>query len=266
VADLDELLDRYAPKPLRILFFDVESAPMLAYIWQAKTEYVNPDAILHETFLLCWAAKWAGDDRILHARLTSKEAKAQDDSRIVEKLATLIRQADVVVAHNGDRFDMPKLNTRLALHQGQPLGAVQTIDTLKLARSAFRFASNRLDYLAQKLGVGAKLHTTFSLWKRAYAGEAAALRDMDVYCRQDVVVLEAVFEAIRPYVKRLPRLVDAGQYGQKVCPNCGSNGLQPDGVHRTNANTYARFRCDRCGRRCRSFRQKDAPKLEMRPV
>ena len=263
-GDIDPFIA--APRRQKILFFDIESAPMLAYIWQAKTEYVNPGAITHETFLLTWAAKWADDDTILWGRLTGPEAKQQDDRRIVAKLADLVRKADIVVAHNGDRFDLPKLNTRLALQQGDPLGNVRSIDTLKLARTAFRFASNRLDYLAQSLGVGAKLHTTFDLWKRSYAGEVAALKEMDTYCRQDVVVLEAVFHAIIPYVKSLPRMVDAGQYGQRVCPSCGSSGLQPAGVHRTNASTYAKFRCDRCRRECRSHRQADVPKLEMRPL
>lgn len=262
----DPFRDASGPQPLKALFYDIESAPSLAFVWQAKTEYINPDAFTHETFLLTWAAKWAGSDEIVAARLTSKEAKAQDDTRIVQKLADLVRQADVIIAHNGDAFDLRKLNTRLAYHQLAPLGNVKTIDTLKLARSAFKFTSNRLDYLAKTLGVGAKLSTNFGLWKRAYRGDATALREMDTYCRMDVVVLEKVFDAIRPYVKSLPRLVDAGQYGQRVCPTCGSADLSEDGLHRTNANSYRRFRCDRCGRHCRSFRQADLPKLEMRPL
>jgi hypothetical protein len=263
-------LDKYrgdAPRPHQVLFYDIESAPMLTYLWDLKNSgYVNPDMVVEPPFLLCWAAKWADDDEILHGRLTGKEAKRQDDSRIVNNLAELIRQADVIVAHNGDRFDLPKLNARLAVFQAPPLGNVRTIDTLKLARSAFKFPSNRLGELAASLGIDGKFPTTFDLWRRARSGDVPALKEMDLYCRQDVLVLEAVFDLLKPYVKRLPRMVDAGQYGQRVCPSCGSSALEPDGLHRTNASSFRRFRCTECQRHCRSFRQADVPKLEMRPL
>ena len=268
MADLGDV-DQYrsdAPRPLATLLLDVETAPMVSFLWDLKADYVNPDMVIQQSFLLTWAAKWVGDDQVIGDRLTGKEAKARDDRRIVGKLADLVRQADVIVAHNGDRFDLPKLNARIAVHGLDPLGNVKSIDTLKQARSSFKFASNRLDELAKVLGLEVKNHTTFDLWRRCMAGDVPALKEMDAYCRQDVVVLEEVFDRLRPHVKGMPRMVDAGQYGQRVCPNCGSSDLSPDGVHRTNANTFARFRCEGCGRRCRSFRQKDVPKLEMRPL
>ena len=266
MADLTEVDAHLSPLPLKILFFDVESAPMLCYAFDLKVDYIGPHMIVEPPFLLTWSAKWADDDKILSDRLTGKEAKAQDDARLAESLASLIRQADVVVAHNGDRFDLPKLNTRLVTHQLDPVGDVKSIDTLKKARQAFKFPSNRLGELAKSLGLEVKTATDFSLWKRARAGDVPALKEMDAYCQQDVVVLESVFEALRPHVKGLPRLVDAGQFGQRVCPSCGSSDLDPDGVHRTNANSYARFRCGKCGRHCRSFRQSSAAKLETRPL
>ena len=262
-------LDKYrgdAPRPHRTLFYDIESAPMLTYLWDLKADYVNPDMIVEPPFLLCWAAKWSDSDEILHGRLTGKEAERQDDARIAVALADLIRSADVIVAHNGDRFDLPKLNARLAIVQAAPLGNVRTIDTLKLARSAFRFPSNRLGELAAALGIDGKFPTSFDLWRRARSGDVPALKEMDLYCRQDVVVLEDVFDRLKPYVKRLPRMVDAGQFGQRVCPSCGSSDLTADGLHRTDASSFKRFRCDACGRHCRSFRQADVPKLEMRPL
>ena len=262
-------LDKYtadAPRPLSTLLLDIESAPMVSYLWDLRADYVNPDMVIQQSYLLTWAAKWVGDDRVVGERLTGKEAVDRDDRRIVGKLADLVRQADVTVAHNGDRFDLPKLNARIAVHGLDPIGTVKSIDTLKQARSSFKFASNRLDELAKVLGLEVKNHTTFDLWRRCMAGDVPALKEMDAYCRQDVVVLEAVFERLRPHVKGLPRMVDAGRYGQRVCTNCGSSDLAPDGVHRTPANTFARFRCQECGRPNRSSRQKDVPKLDMRPL
>ena len=267
LREFEQAQQRTAPRPLRLLFFDIESAPMLTYLWDLKADYVSPEMIVEHPFLLTWAAKWADSDEIVGARLTGKEAKAQDDRRIVRKLVDMVRDADIICGHNVDRFDLPKLNGRVAAHDLDPVGNVRTLDTLKLSRQSFKIPSHRLGELARALGLEvAKTATTFDLWRRARAGEVPSLKEMDEYCRQDVVVLEAVLDRIRPHVKRLPRLVDAGQYGQRVCPACGSSGLVPDGVHRTDASTFARFRCERCGRRCRSFRQASVPKLEMRPL
>jgi hypothetical protein len=267
-APVTELADLIAPEPRRqrILFYDIETTPMVGYFFDLKVNggYLSPDMIIEHSHMLCWAAKWSDGEEVFSARLTGPEAKAGDDRRIAAKLADTIRQADIVCGHNVDRFDTPKLNVRLIDHGLPPLGHVRSVDTLKLARS-LKFHSNRLGELAKFLGVGEKLHTSFGLWKRAKAGDVAALRDMLEYCEQDVVVLEAVFHKLLPYAKSLPRLIDAGQYGQRVCPSCGSSELQPDGVYRTNANTYAKFRCV-CGRSCRSFRQADLPKLTMRPL
>jgi DNA polymerase elongation subunit (family B) len=266
VTDLSDLLNP-GPRPHRILYFDVETSPMSAWIWDLKQNgYIPPSMVTQHSYMLCWAAKWSDGDEVMGSRLTGPEAKAGDDRRLVDKLADLIRQADVVIGHNGDRFDLPKLNARLLVHGLDPLGHVTSFDTLKAARSSFKLASNKLDELARALGLDGKHSTSFRLWTDCMAGNVPALKEMDAYCRQDVVLLEEVFDRLRPYVKRLPRLVDAGQFGQRCCPSCGSAELTPDGVHRTNASTYARFRCGRCGRRCRSFRQANVPKLEMRPL
>jgi DNA polymerase III epsilon subunit-like protein len=269
-APVTELADLIAPEPRRqrILFFDVESTAMLVNLWDLKVSggFVNPDMIVEHSFFLCWAAQWSDSDEIISARLTGPEAQAGDDRRIVTKLADLIRQADYVCGHNVDRFDLPKTNVRLAAHSLPPLGHVRSIDTLKIARSGFKFHSNRLGELAKFLGIPAKLTTSFDLWRRAKAGDVTALKSMLAYCERDVTVLFELFLRLQPYAKTLPRLIDAGQYGQRVCPSCGSSELQPDGLYRTNANSYAKFRCEGCGRSCRHFRQADVPKLTMRPL
>jgi hypothetical protein len=265
-----ELADLIAPEPRhhRILYYDVEVAPAISYIWDLKVPsgYLNPAMMIESSFFLCWAAKWSDSDEIISERLTGTEAKARDDRKIVAKLADLIRQADHISAHNGDQFDQKKLNVRLIHHGLDPVGHVSSVDTLRIARQAFKFdRGNSLDELGEFLGVGRKLPTGFALWRAARDGDVPALKRMLAYCEHDVVLLEAVAQKLFPHAKRLPRLIDAGQYGQRVCPSCGSSELQPDGVYRTNANTYAKFRCV-CGRSCRSFRQADLPKLTMRPL
>lgn len=236
--------------PLRVLFFDVETAPLLSFHWRVWKENIAPSQIERESFMLCWAARWQGQKRILSDLVTADEALAQDDGRIVESLAELVRTADVIVAHNVDRFDLPVLNTRL-LHLGlDPLPPVRTLDTLKVAKKSFKKTFNRLSYLADSLGIEAKHAMVFDDWRRACAGNVTALKKMRSYCRQDIEVLEAVFEAMRPYAKGLPRLVEATREMQRACPHCGAGFefQEPSGLHRTNASNFHRYRCERCGK------------------
>lgn len=243
------------PKRVKLLFYDIETAPLLSFHWAARAEYIGHTfRVEDDRMLLCWAAKWSDSTNVISKRVTKAEALAQDDERIVGGLADLMRQADYVVAHNGNRFDWKRVNSRLLLNKLPPLGRVQTIDTLQIARQSFDLPWNRLDYLAQKLGYGGKLDTDFDLWRRAYYGDVAALKEMETYCRQDVILLEHVFHAITPYAKTLPRLVDATEWRQELCPYCGSQDRKKTGVYRTSVNNYPKWRCDGCQREYRGWR------------
>ena len=148
---------------LKLLFLDLETAPLLAYIWRPNQEFIPYHAMVQDSFLLSWSAKWEDSD-VVGMSLTGAEARAQDDERIVLALAKLLRQADIVVAHNATSFDIPMFNSRLLLLGLEPMGRVKTIDTLRLARQNFNLSHNNLDYLASLLGVGAKIETNLQLW------------------------------------------------------------------------------------------------------
>ena len=250
MGDYDDLF----PKRVRLLFYDIETAPMLSFHWQAKTEYVGAHLnVADDRALLCWAAKWSDGAEVLSARVSKKEAQTQDDSRIVNTLSQLMKTADYVVAHNGNRFDYKRVNARLLVNRLSPLGNIQMIDTLSVARQSFDLPYNNLNYLASKLGFGEKLHTDFGLWRRAFYGDVAALKEMEAYNRQDVILLEHVFHAMAPYAKKLPRLVDAAEWRQELCPYCGGQTRKPAGVYRTNVNTFNKWRCGECQREYRGW-------------
>lgn len=249
---------------LKVLLWDVESAPMLGYIWRAKTDWVASGMLEHEVFMLTWAAKWLGKREVISDRLTPSEAVAQDDTRIVLSMIDLIRQADVIVAHNGDNFDTKVLATRALLNDAEPLGPVDAIDTLKLAKSTFKLSHNSLDHLARHLGVPTKLGTSFALWKDCYHGDAEALAKMDRYCRRDVRVLEDVFVKMLPHVRGLKRLQAPGYDMEHSCPFCPSSDLQRRGKYRTNASTFQRWQCNDCGRWSRSRSTED--RLALVPI
>src|SRR3990167_3813085 len=101
---------RVSGRPMRVLLIDIETAPMLAFIWRPDDAWIPHERAQHDSFLLCWGAKWRDKGPVMTGVLTGPEAIAQDDSRIVKELADLIRSADIVVGHNINRFDLPMLN------------------------------------------------------------------------------------------------------------------------------------------------------------
>ena len=223
---------------------------MLSFHWQPKTDWIGKHLTVDDDrFIFCWSAKWSDGDEVLSARLTQKQARTQDDAPIIVKLADLMRQADYVVAHNGNRFDYKRVNARLLLKKLEPLGRVQQIDTLTIARSSFDLPYNNLDYLARKLELGRKIPTDFDLWRRCYYGDVSALKEMEEYNRQDVRLLETVFYEMLPYAKNLPRLWDAVEWRQEFCPYCGSTDRKLAKVpYRTKVNSFKKFTCQNCHR------------------
>jgi hypothetical protein len=228
-------------------------------------DYIPSDMTIHETFLLGWSAKWMDGDEIMSDVLTGPEALQHNDLRVVESLAELIREADIIVAHNIDRFDLPMFNNRLMLLGLEPLAPVRTLDTRALAHRSFRLMHNKLTWLARALGLGDKLPTDFMLWENCYHGDEIALAEMQEYNKHDVVLLEQVFWHMYPYLRGLPRMVEATVDGELICQYCGSGDVQKRGTKRTNAGTYQAYQCNAC-RRYSSSPTAEKPKSGLRPL
>lgn len=253
-------------RPLKVLFFDIETAPLLAHVWTAKVEYVPSDMFVHDSFMLSWAAKWKGSPKVLSDVLTPDEARAQNDKRIVESLASVVREADLLIAHNIDRFDVPMLNNRLLGMKLEPVGPVRTLDTLTLARKAFRLASNKLDYLLRFLGLPRKLKTDFELWRLAYMGDKKALSYMQEYNEHDVVSLEKALDRMMPYLRNAPRFFEAEREGERACPYCGSDKMTPRKYYRTQASTFTQYQCGNCLKYSRARTTERSKKLGVHPL
>ena len=255
-------------RPLRTLLFDIETSPMLSYIWGLRNQdYIPFGQVVHDSFMLCWSAQWRGEKKLISGCLTPTEVLAQVDQRIVVDLADLIREADVVVAHNGRGFDIKMLKNRLLLLGLDDIGPVTVLDTLTLARKNFRLASNRLGYLGEQLGVGTK-HATggFQLWRDCYLGDEKALAKMLRYNRQDVVLLGKVLERMLPYLQGVPRLMDGdGSDLDGGCPWCGGE-VKKDGFYRTNASTFQKVKCSQCGKESRWHTAIAGKKQRLRPL
>ena len=236
----------------KILIFDIETAPLEVYVWGLWDQNIAINQIKHDWFILSWSAKWLFKSNIHHARLTSKEALNKDDKRITKHLWRLIDEADIVIAHNLDRFDRPKMNTRFLKHDLAFPSPYQSIDTLKIARKEFKVSSNKLNYLCQFLGLNLKANTGgFELWIKCMQGNEDALKKMDKYCQQDVSILEELYLRLRPYIHSHPNVGLYMESNKTLCPNCGSDKLKWGHKYTTPVNQFYTARCG-CGAFVRS--------------
>jgi len=237
----------------KILVFDIETAPNLSYIW-GKYEQ-NSIAFKHEWYMLCFAAKWLGNKTIITSKLNdfkSYKKDKQNDLEVVKKLWTLLDEADIVIAHNGDKFDVKKSNARFIYHGLPPPSPYKTIDTLKVARRYFKFNSNKLDDLGEHLNIGRKIkHEGFGLWLGCMNGNKTSWNNMIKYNKQDVHLLEKVYKRFLGWINNHPNM-NLYQESRDKCPNCGEDNLLKKGFGYKGTGKYQRYICKSCGRQCHS--------------
>jgi hypothetical protein len=234
----------------RIAYVDIETAPILATIW--KLYEANSVWVERDTFLLSFAVLWNDGKKVKTHALPDyaryKENKYSDID-LVRDLWSILNEADIVVAHNGDSFDIKKINARLAVHGFSPPAPFKTIDTLKIARKHFKFDSNKLDNLGRYLGCGRKIpNTGADLWRRCVDGDPKAWALMRRYNAQDVLLLERVYQKLKPWATSHP---DLRLYGERLsiitCPTCNYWKLQRRGIAVARSHQYQRFQCQSCG-------------------
>lgn len=225
-------------KAPRILFLDIETTHNIAAVFDLTPEYIQHTNLLSERFIVCACWKYLGEDKI-HSTVTF----TGNDHNVVKDLCKVISEADVIVGHNLDQFDMKMIKTRALFHDMKPLPPVSTIDTYKVAKQAFRFNSNKLDYLAKFMGFGGKKHTDAELWLQVLKGNKKSIKIMLEYNKRDVELQEKVFLKLRPYV---PNHINRELFGKTDCPRCGSHKVQSRGVHKAISRVYRRFQCQAC--------------------
>ena len=231
----------------RILVFDIETSPMAVLVWGLFEQRIPPQNVIAEWAVLSWSAKWLCEPEILYSVVTPDEAKDRQDYNTVKKMWDLFEEAVIVIAHNAANFDLRKLNARWKVNGFTPPSSFQVIDTLKISRKHFAFASHKLDYLMKLLQDTGKVKTDFDLWKRCINGEQEALDEMVYYNKNDVVILEDLYLELRPWIKSHPNMGLYVDTDKEICPTCGSDKLDWNiSMYYTPSGRYKSFRCE-CG-------------------
>lgn len=232
----------------KILLYDIETAPSKGWYWRRwETDIIEEE---NDWYVLSFSYKWLGEKTVYVKALPDYKLYKKDpenDRDLMVDLHALMSKAHICIAHNGDDFDSKKANTRFIIHKMSPPEPYRSIDTLKVARRFFKFSSNKLDDLANYLGIGRKVQTGGKkLWFDCMDGVKSAWAKMKQYNKQDVVLLEQVYLRLRPWMSQHPNL---GVFSDEEvsCPKCQSTHLQSRGKAITNSGTHNRFQCQDCG-------------------
>ena len=241
---------------MRILLLDIETAPNLAYVWGLFNQNISINQISESGYTLCYAAKW------LHSKpMMFDSIKKSGSKKMIRGLHKLLEEADAVIHYNGRKFDMPVINREFVMHKLKPPSPYKQIDMLSVCRGNFRFTSNKLDYVSQVLGLGAKVkHAGHELWVNCMAGDEAAWKMMEKYNKGDVIILERLYHELLPWIKNHPNY---NLYHEDLCcPNCESENLQARGYATTAACVYKRYQCQDCGKWFRGNDRVKQPKIK----
>jgi DNA polymerase elongation subunit (family B) len=232
---------------MKTLVLDIETSPAVAYVWRFWQENVSAKQVLEHPYIMSFAAKWLDNEKVYYY-----ENRHNDDKDLILNLIAFLEEADIVVAHNGDKFDLPKIRGRALVHGFRPPSPVKQIDTYKVAKKEFGFPSNSLEYLTIVLNCevkkgGHKKFPGFELWLECLRGNEEAWQEMKEYNIDDVLALESLYLKLRPWITNHPNVSIQQTDNHPSCPKCNSGRVQFRGFAYTSVGKYHKFQCQDCG-------------------
>lgn len=239
----------------KVLILDIETAPMEVYSWGMFNQNFGLEQVMLHSSILSWSAKWMGApaETIMYMDVRNQE-DVRNDKEILGPLHSLLDEADCVITQNGVRFDIPKINSRLAVHKFKPYSSFKNIDTLQIAKKVFGFDSNKLAHLTELFCEKYKKldhseYPGFSLWKACMDGEQKAFKVMEKYNKHDVLALEELYvDHLMPWDNSVNFAAFSDEY--KFRCNCGNDEVLPrkGHYHITKRSKFQKYVCTVCGK------------------
>lgn len=232
---------------LKRLIWDLEVSPNIGMFWRSGYKLIiPPDNILVERAIICVAYKWEGEREVRYL----KWDRNQNDATLCKKFLKVLDSADTSVGHNLNKYDLRFFLGRCVHHGLTAINRPKTEDTLVIARKRFMLNSNKLDYIAQVLGLGGKTKTEFKLWRDILIDKCpVAMEKMIKYCMRDVRLTEKVYHALAPYHSLKTHVGVAEGRDKWSCPACGSEDIVVNGKTVTQSGTEQKvMNCNDCDR------------------
>ena len=232
----------------RVLFFDIESAPLKAWVWQTGKQYINHKQLVdgHTQYgIICVTYCW-NDGR--PAQAIDWGFEEQSTKNVIEQFDEVIKQADHLIGKNNNRFDNKMINAARMLNglPGMPKWVQHTDDLEVHMRKHFRIPSQSLDYISNQLGLGGKIKMEMQDWidivERNSNGQKA-LNKMLKYGKKDVVDTRSLWYKLTEHFT--PKFDE----GLGSCKECGSFDRKKAGFNYTAGGATQRWMCKNCGAR-----------------
>lgn len=233
-------------------------------MWGLWQQNINPENVLGQSGVLCWAAKWLDDDECYFSSVEMTSRK-----KMLKEIHDMLDEADAVVGYNTDRFDLKILNTEFVLAGMSPPAPYKSIDLLKVMKKRFRFTSNKLDDISRRLGIGQKAkHNGMALWLSCMNPKASDYDEswdvMEEYNIKDVYLTEDLYNKVQGWISNHP---NRGSFdGTCSCPNCASTKFQSRGFSVAKSLKYRRYQCSNCGTWFRAAKSEPMLPVEKRLV
>lgn len=239
---------------MKLLLVDIESRPAEVWSWSLWPKFIGIDQIKTPVSMMSYAAKWYQDKRVV---FQSTFHDGQEE--MLKGISSLLDQADAVVTWNGDGYDFGHMNREFLLAGIAPPSPYRSIDLMKVAKKQFNFMSNKLDHVAQQLGVGAKVkHAGFPMWIDCMNGDPKAWSKLRTYNKADVTLMEPIYERLLPWIKNHPNVnLYSDDPTSPACPKCGGLDIQRRGYAVAVTGRFQRYQCQGCAGWFRLNRRED---------
>lgn len=185
-------VEKYTPK---VLILDIETRSLTVKTFGLKDQNIGLEQVVDDGGILCWSAKWLGDDKVFFEETKGVKSK---EKVILKKLKKLMDEADIILGQNSQSFDVPIINGLLLYYDLiDDVKEYKQIDTLRMSRSRYKFLSHKLQYMSGKLcEIKKQTHAKFpgmSLWMEYEAKNPLAFAEMKKYNMADVEATEELF-------------------------------------------------------------------------
>lgn len=233
----------------KILYWDIEIGLGVAYHFDHWGINVTEKHKIKPTYLLSHAWGW-NDGEITGSILTQDEIKERDTKRLVQEAWKLLDECDILIAHNGKKFDVKMINGYFLKYGMPPPSPYRVIDTYVIAKKKFKLAFNSLGHLARYLGVVEKIETGgIDLWVGCDELRQDSIDKMLEYNKGDIDTLREVYKKLRGWDNDAVNFAIYNEESDMACPHCGSNHLKIEhGKYvYTSQCSYQMYRCNDCG-------------------
>jgi DNA polymerase elongation subunit (family B) len=231
-------------KKPNVLFYDIETSPVKAYIWKCGDQVVRHNQLVEgasQTKIISLAYAFNNDKvQTLHW-----DYEKQDDKIIVKEFTRLTKLADIIIGKNNNAFDNKHIHTRLMFHKLSSSHdlMLKSEDLERQMRRYFNLQSFSLDYISNELGLGGKVKMELSDWIDIVEKKnIKSFHKMIKYGEKDVDDTRKIWNYCFKYF--IPTHNLSALLGKFCCRVCGSHKIVKDGSVCRGSVVYQKYFCN----------------------